>query len=83
MVNSAINWKHIFATAVALLLLQLFWVEVAHAVPAYARQTAMNCNSCHVGTYNVPNFTRTGRLFAMRGYTRPHVGERLRARTRR
>jgi hypothetical protein len=79
MVNSAINWKHIFATAVALLLLQLFWVEVAHAVPAYARQTAMNCNSCHVGTYNVPNFTRTGRLFAMRGYTRPHVGERLRA----
>jgi hypothetical protein len=38
----------------------------------------MNCNSCHIGTDNVPNFTRTGRLFAMRGYVRPVVRERLR-----
>ena len=50
----------------------------SQAVPAFARQTGMNCNSCHVGTDNVPNFTRTGRLFAMKGYTRPYVRERLR-----
>lgn len=50
----------------------------ASAVPAYARQTSMNCNSCHIGTDNVPNFTRTGRLFAMRAYTRPHTRDRLR-----
>lgn len=50
----------------------------ALAVPAFARQTGMNCNSCHIGTDNVPNFTRTGRLFAMRAYTRPHIRDRLR-----
>ena len=48
------------------------------AMPSFARQTGMNCNSCHIGTDNVPNFTRTGRIFAMRGYTRPVVRERLR-----
>ncbi len=50
----------------------------AAAMPSFARQTGMNCNSCHIGTDNVPNFTRTGRLFAMRGYTRPVVRDRLR-----
>jgi len=50
----------------------------AAAMPSFARQTGMNCNSCHIGTDNVPNFTRTGRLFAMRGYIRPVVRDRLR-----
>jgi hypothetical protein len=49
------------------------------AMPSFARQTGMNCNSCHIGTDSVPNFTRTGRLFAMHGYTRPYVRERIRA----
>jgi hypothetical protein len=47
------------------------------AVPAFSRQTGMNCNSCHVGTYPTPRFTQTGMLFAARGYTRPYVSERL------
>ena len=52
----------------------------AQAVPAFVRQTGMNCNSCHIGTHDVvPNFTRTGRLFAMRGYQVPYIRERLRA----
>jgi hypothetical protein len=59
--------------------LQFGIAQDAQAVPAYARQTGMNCNSCHIGTYSVPNFTRTGRLFAMHGYTVPYVRERLRA----
>jgi len=50
----------------------------AQAMPSFARQTGMNCNSCHIGTDSVPNFTRTGRIFAMRGYTRPTVREKLR-----
>jgi len=50
----------------------------AHAVPAFARQTGMNCNSCHIGTDSVPNFTHAGRMFAMRGYSRPYVRERMR-----
>jgi hypothetical protein len=60
--------------------LQFGFSQEAEAVPAFARQTAMNCNSCHIGTYYiVPNFTRTGRLFAMRGYQVPYVRERLHA----
>lgn len=62
-----------------LALVTLVWSETSEAVPAYARQTGMNCNSCHVGTDSVPNFTHTGRLFAMRGYIKPYVRERLRA----
>jgi hypothetical protein len=49
----------------------------SQAMPSFARQTGMNCNSCHIGTDNVPNFTRTGRIFAMRGYVRPTVRERF------
>ena len=60
--------------------LQLAFTPDAEAVPAFARQTGMNCNSCHIGTYYiVPNFTRTGRLFAMRGYQVPYIREQLHA----
>src|SRR3954465_3779364 len=55
-----------------------FLATESQAMPSFARQTGMNCNSCHIGTDNVPNFTRTGRMFAMRGYVRPYVRERLR-----
>ncbi|HVO88053.1 MAG TPA: hypothetical protein VMV45_05895 [Casimicrobiaceae bacterium] len=56
-----------------------FMASETQAMPSFARQTGMVCNSCHIGTDNVPNFTRTGRIFAMRGYTRPIVREKLRA----
>ena len=60
--------------------LQLGASQDVQAVPAFSRQTGMNCNSCHIGTHDiVPNFTRTGRLFAMRGYQVPYIRERLRA----
>ncbi len=55
-----------------------FIATETQAMPSFARQTGMVCNSCHVGTDNVPNFTRTGRIFAMRGYTRPIIREKLR-----
>ncbi|HEX6634298.1 MAG TPA: hypothetical protein VF038_10045 [Usitatibacter sp.] len=63
----------------ALALALPFVATESQAMPSFARQTGMVCNSCHIGTDNVPNFTRTGRLFAMRGYTRPVVREKLRA----
>lgn len=69
-----------YTTALALLV--ALWLALpndAAAVPAFSRQTGMNCNSCHVGTYPTPRFTQTGMLFAARGYTRPYVRERLRA----
>jgi hypothetical protein len=70
-------WKSIAAAAVGLAGMFLVSLD-AQAMPSFARQTGMNCNSCHIGTDNVPNFTRTGRIFAMRGYVRPYVRERLR-----
>ena len=72
--------NRVLACAGLLLGLQFGFSQDAEAVAAFARQTGMNCNSCHIGTYNiVPNFTRTGRLFAMRGYQVPYVRERLHA----
>ena len=70
-------WKSIAAAAVGIAGMFLVSLDT-QAMPSFARQTGMNCNSCHIGTDNVPNFTRTGRLFAMRGYVRPYVRERLR-----
>src|SRR3954468_15692603 len=55
-----------------------FLATESQAMPSFARQTGMVCNSCHIGTDNVPNFTRTGRIFAMRGYTRPVGREKRR-----
>lgn len=73
-----ILWRKSIAGAAFLICAWMVMPNEAQAVPAFARQTGMNCNSCHVGTDNVPNFTRTGRLFAMRAYTKPHMGDRLR-----
>lgn len=71
-------WKRVCASAVGLAGALLLLPMDSQAMPSFARQTGMNCNSCHIGTDNVPNFTRTGRIFAMRGYVRPTVRERLR-----
>ena len=73
-----VNWKSLTSAFVGLAGILLMVPMDAQAMPSFARQTGMNCNSCHIGTDNVPNFTRTGRIFAMRGYVRPTVRERLR-----
>jgi hypothetical protein len=39
---------------------------MAHAVPAYARQTGQNCVACHV---SFPELTPYGRWFKLSGYT--------------
>src|SRR5438477_9993198 len=73
------NPMNAFKAALAGLICTLpFIATETQAMPSFARQTGMVCNSCHIGTDNVPNFTRTGRLFAMRGYTRPVIREKLR-----
>ncbi|NMM37515.1 MAG: cytochrome C [Glaciimonas sp.] len=41
---------------------------VAHALPAFARQTGQNCVACHAGG-QFPELTPYGRLFKMTGYT--------------
>ena len=41
---------------------------VAHALPAFARQTGQNCVACHAGG-QFPELTPYGRLFKLTGYT--------------
>jgi hypothetical protein len=60
------------ASAVILTLIGTCWFSPANAMPSYARQTGLDCNSCHIGFENVPDFTRTGRLFIMRGFHQPN-----------
>ncbi len=40
----------------------------ALAVPLFARQTGMECSSCHIGSFG-PQLTSTGRMFKAMGYT--------------
>lgn len=61
--------KWLLASSVLLLGL---WTTGADAMPSYARQTGLDCNSCHIGFSSVPLFTRTGRLFIMRGFHQPN-----------
>jgi hypothetical protein len=49
-----------------------FYSSKTVAMPSYARQTGLDCNSCHIGFNNVPLFTRTGRLFILRGFHQPN-----------
>jgi hypothetical protein len=58
-----------FRVAVAILLAQsLLSPLVAHALPAFARQTGQNCVACHAGG-QFPELTSYGRLFKLTGYT--------------
>ncbi|WP_445232976.1 cytochrome C [Duganella rhizosphaerae] len=53
----------------ALSLVQLLGSPIlAHALPAFARQTGQNCVACHAGG-QFPELTSYGRLFKMTGYT--------------
>lgn len=56
-----------------LLAIVLCWlVNTAQAVPSFARQTGLDCMTCHLSW---PELTATGRQFKLNGYT---LGERLR-----
>lgn len=55
--------------AIAIFLAQsLLSPLVAHALPAFARQTGQNCVACHAGG-QFPELTSYGRLFKLTGYT--------------
>ncbi len=40
----------------------------ALAIPAFARQTGLECSGCHIGSFG-PQLTATGRMFKAMGYT--------------
>lgn len=56
-----------------LIAIALSWLpHAAQAVPSFARQTGLDCMTCHLSW---PELTATGRQFKLNGYT---LGERLR-----
>lgn len=54
--------------ALCLFTVNLLSPVVAHALPAFARQTGQNCLACHAGG-QFPELTPYGRLFKLTGYT--------------
>ena len=61
------TWSSTRATLIGLLLGGLATLS-AHALPAYARQTGMECSGCHVGAFG-PQLTPAGVRFKLGGYT--------------
>ncbi len=60
--------RFFLATAVVFLLAALLYLpQEAKAVPAFARQTGLACNTCHFQHY--PSLTAFGRSFKAGGYT--------------
>ena len=47
--------------------LLLLGIPEAHAVPAFARETGMECSACHVGSFG-PQLTSVGRNFKLHAY---------------
>jgi hypothetical protein len=50
----------------AIIVASLAFASSAHAVPAFARQTGFDCNTCHLSW---PELTAVGRDFKLGGYT--------------
>ena len=55
----------LFRAELTLVVVCLFGVGDAHAVPSFARQTGLSCNVCHS---NPPELTAFGRNFKLKGY---------------
>jgi hypothetical protein len=68
-----------FKVAVALAVLGVV-AKVADArVPAFARQTGLTCNQCHMSITPAMDFTWTGMKFRINGYRTPFVSEKIEA----
>ncbi len=60
--------KFIFFTFTAIMLTILsLWPDVSWAIPSFARQTGMACNTCHYQHY--PSLNAFGRVFKANGFT--------------
>jgi len=64
-----------FITTFFLLFLTLLNCQKAYALPAFARQTDMACNSCHFQSF--PALNSFGRVFKAGGYTLPGSQTRI------
>jgi hypothetical protein len=62
------GFNYSYLLAAFLLTQTLLSSHVAHALPAFARQTGQNCVACHAGG-QFPELTSYGRMFKLTGYT--------------
>lgn len=67
--------QNLFALTFLLFISSLLFSQVSSAVPAFARQTDMACNSCHFQSF--PALNSFGRVFRAGGYTLPGSQKKL------
>lgn len=60
--------RYVLFAGAGLLATAIVAPRAAYAIPAFARQTGMECSACHVGSFG-PQLTAAGRLFKATGYT--------------
>jgi hypothetical protein len=60
--------RKIFAACTIIGLVTVANARDANAIPAFARQTKMECAACHIGSFG-PQLTQFGRDFKLNGYT--------------
>ena len=70
-----IKKMNLLGISAALLVSSLFVSTKSEAVPAFARQTGMECNACHFQSY--PALNSFGRFFRAQGYTMQGSGPLL------
>ncbi len=61
-------WKWAGGYAALAAMVAVFGIPQAQAIPAYAQQTHMACEACHIGAFG-PQLTPFGRQFKLLGYT--------------
>jgi len=61
-----IQLKNCFIKLIIILIIFLMPLNVANALPSFARQTSMSCTACHT---SFPELNSFGRQFKMNGYT--------------
>ena len=64
--------RNAYFPLIALVLMPLFPINTAQAVPSFARQTGMSCNECHTV---FPELTPFGRIFKLGGYVMSRTGK--------
>lgn len=65
---SSFSFHRISAVLAMTFAIQVLGAGAAQAVPAFAAQTALACQACHVGGFG-PQLTPVGRNFKLHGYT--------------
>ena len=67
---------HSFLVAISFVCAGLYQPTIAFALPSFARQTGMECSSCHTGSFG-PQLNSFGRSFKLNGYVLGEMKNKL------